>query len=95
MVARALAELCEANVRRLTELEANRDQDGVDVDAMRAFKLEEHVDVAGVVDSAAEHPSASAKDSASEHPHKSCRFFEGRCFHAQRPRRGCMGECRR
>jgi len=62
----ALAEFGEAEMRELAEFESDRDEDGVDIDAVHAFELEEHIDGAVVVSSTAEDPSAAGKDSARE-----------------------------
>ena len=66
MAAGALAELGEAQVGELAELEADGDEDGVHLDAALALEFEEHVDQAGVGGAAAEHPASAAQDGAGE-----------------------------
>ena len=66
MIVRTLAKLCEADMTGPAQLQPCRDHHRVDFYAGTAFELKQHVNGAGVICTAAKHPSAAAQNRTGE-----------------------------
>jgi len=85
VVAGALAKLGEADVAILAKFQARGDEDAIDIDAVLALKLEEHVDESCVVGSPAQHPASAPENCAGKGLNKAGRLLNGDSLHLHRP----------
>jgi hypothetical protein len=83
--ARALAELGKAQMIVAAQLDAGRDENGVDVDAGMAFEFEQDIHGACIIRSTAQDPTPAAQDAAGQGLHQAAGLFCGDGLHLDCP----------
>jgi hypothetical protein len=86
LAARALAKLSKAQMAVWAQFKTGPDEDAVNIDACLALEFEEHVDHAGVVGAAAQHPASATVNGAGKTLHQARRFLNAYRLHLHRPR---------
>lgn len=85
MIMGALAELGQAAMPRLAELDSCGDEDAVNIETGLSLEFKEHVDGAAVTGAAAQHPTSATKDAAGQRLDQAGGLDHRYSFHLQRP----------